>query len=122
MVRFKSVDDPGFLRVVSELRRMVRVAEGRKDESMSLVSKDSDEANQITSIVLSSMTAEDFGKEEAQALLSWLSPLSFEIRQEFLYSQQFEGTGDWFFETEKFKSWEEGESEAPLLWCHGIRK
>ena len=36
--------------------------------------------------------------------------------------KQFEGTGNWFLNTDKFRSWEEGKSKASLLWCYGTGK
>jgi hypothetical protein len=37
-----------------------------------------------------------------------------------LQGEHHEGTGDWFFEIEKFKTWRD--MPASMLWINGIRK
>jgi len=48
---------------------------------------------------------------------SWLCPLESWQKQENVYADHHEGTGQWFLESEEFKQWLEGTPE--VLWCHG---
>jgi hypothetical protein len=58
--------------------------------------------------------------EEREKALEWLSPLSFEDRQKEILSKHCVGTGNWLLESEGFKAWCDGATDAPRgLWCHG---
>jgi hypothetical protein len=48
---------------------------------------------------------------------SWLCPLESWQKQENVYADHHEGTGQWFLESEEFKNWLEGTPK--VLWCHG---
>jgi hypothetical protein len=54
-----------------------------------------------------------------QAILNWLSPLNFRVRQNDIFNTRQEGTGEWFLQGKHFQRWVEGTEK--LLWCHGIR-
>ena len=59
-----------------------------------------------------------FHSEENAAVMAWLSPLNFWMKQSDVYSKVQAGTGTWIFEHPTFKSWLEGDSKT--LWCPGI--
>jgi hypothetical protein len=42
---------------------------------------------------------------EAKAILTWLSPLEFPLQQSDFTTKRQKGTGQWFIESEKFKTW-----------------
>ena len=58
--------------------------------------------------------------QERQTILNWLSPLNFELTQAKLSRERQDGTGIWFLESERFKSWCSGTSN--ILWCPGLRE
>ncbi|KAH0537282.1 hypothetical protein FGG08_005907 [Glutinoglossum americanum] len=55
---------------------------------------------------------------ETQQILNWLSPLSFSAKQCDALARMEKGTGDWFFESPKFKGWMRGDFQ--MIWCPGI--
>ena len=58
--------------------------------------------------------------EERQAAVAWLSHLNFSSKQIDVFSQQQEGTGTWFLNTDAFKRWFDGNER--MLWCPGLRE
>jgi hypothetical protein len=54
-----------------------------------------------------------------QQILDWFSLLNFWISQQDVFEKRCDGTGIWFLEDPKFKSWLAG--TARILWCTGIR-
>ena len=59
--------------------------------------------------------------EENQAILRWISTLSFEERQRDILSKRHPETGKWFLDQEVFKDWRNGvRGESSVLWCTGI--
>lgn len=60
-------------------------------------------------------------KEYKETVLNWLSLLTFKDRHHAIRSLRQPDTGGWFFETEEFKEWLEGNKNS-ALWCPGIRK
>ncbi|KAL8837688.1 MAG: hypothetical protein Q9170_002420 [Blastenia crenularia] len=56
-------------------------------------------------------------EEKRQKIISWLSPLNFQQKQQTVLSDRHAGTGQWFLKSEEFKRWLEGKSK--YLWCHG---
>ena len=58
--------------------------------------------------------------EEAQKILSWLSPLDFDERHQDILSARHPATGSWFLEHNKFLAWRNPAAGAPRgLWCVG---
>ena len=51
-------------------------------------------------------------------MLNWLSPLTFETKQQDMLSRREEGTGLWFLESIEFQNWIA--SDSSILWCPGI--
>ena len=61
--------------------------------------------------------------EENQAILTWISNLSFEEKQTDILSKRHPGTGEWLLRQDRFKGWRNGVLDEPsTLWCPGIRK
>ncbi|KAK7031984.1 ankyrin [Favolaschia claudopus] len=54
------------------------------------------------------------------AIIEWLSPLNFFIRQQDISRTRQPETGDWLLNDPKFKEWELG--KGGVLWCSGIRE
>ncbi|KAK6984966.1 hypothetical protein R3P38DRAFT_3450977, partial [Favolaschia claudopus] len=52
------------------------------------------------------------------AMIEWLSPLNFSIRQQDISRTRQPGTGEWLLKDPKFKEWELG--AGGVLWCSGI--
>jgi hypothetical protein len=61
--------------------------------------------------------------QKNQAILTWLSDLSFEQKQTDVLSKRHPGTGEWFLNLDLFKAWQNGhQDKSSTLWCPGIRK
>ena len=59
--------------------------------------------------------------ERNQAILHWISTLSFEERQRDILSKRHPETGKWLLDHEVFKYWQNGvRGEPSVLWCPGI--
>ena len=58
--------------------------------------------------------------QEHSALIEWLSPLDFLIRQSDIFARHVDGTGSWFLGLEEFIDWRD--SDASILWCEGGRE
>ena len=59
--------------------------------------------------------------ENYQAILRWISPLSFEERQRDILSKRHPETGKWLLDHEVFKYWQNGVCGEPsVMWCPGI--
>ncbi|KAK8227641.1 hypothetical protein HDK90DRAFT_514141 [Phyllosticta capitalensis] len=56
--------------------------------------------------------------EEAEKILAWMSPTSFQARQADVLQSVEPGTGKWFLETKNYRDWLAG--HVNLLWCPGI--
>ncbi|KAK8183666.1 uncharacterized protein BKA78DRAFT_299687 [Phyllosticta capitalensis] len=56
--------------------------------------------------------------EEAEQILAWMSPTSFQARQADVLQSVEPGTGKWFLETKNYRDWLAG--HVNLLWCPGI--
>jgi hypothetical protein len=56
-----------------------------------------------------------------EQILSWIFPDDFRQRHRVISANRVEGTGEWFLNTEKYKSWIEG-TTSNLLFCHGSCK
>ncbi|KAL1385276.1 hypothetical protein HDK64DRAFT_256614 [Phyllosticta capitalensis] len=56
--------------------------------------------------------------EEAEQILAWMSPTSFQARQADVLQSVEPGTGKWFLETKDYRDWLAG--HVNLLWCPGI--
>ncbi|KAK6984941.1 ANK-REP-region domain-containing protein, partial [Favolaschia claudopus] len=52
------------------------------------------------------------------AMIEWLSPLNFFIRQQDISRTRQPETGEWLLKDPKFKKWESG--TGGVLWCSGI--
>ncbi|KAK6971547.1 ankyrin [Favolaschia claudopus] len=52
------------------------------------------------------------------AIIEWLSPLNFFIRQQDISRTRQLGTGEWLLKDPQFKKWELG--TGGVLWCSGI--
>ena len=60
---------------------------------------------------------------ENQAILTWISNLSFKEKQTDILSKRHPGTGQWLLERESFQDWRNGVHDRPsALWCPGMRK
>ncbi|KAI9875567.1 MAG: hypothetical protein M1830_008336 [Pleopsidium flavum] len=57
-------------------------------------------------------------EKKRQDILDWLSPLSFDTKQNDVYSQRQERTGIWLLEHPNFVPWING--NYGTLWCPGI--
>ena len=61
--------------------------------------------------------------EKNQAILHWISSLSFEERQRDILSKRHPETGQWLLDNEVFYHWRNGVlGEPSVLWCPGIGK
>ena len=64
---------------------------------------------------------ESHSDEKNQAILHWISTLSFEERQRDILSKRHPETGKWLLDQEVFKDWRNGvRGEPSVLWCPGI--
>ena len=56
-------------------------------------------------------------------ILAWLSPLDPRLRHQDIRDRRVENVGEWFLQTEEFKSWyagsEGGKSDMGVLFCYG---
>ncbi|KAL9595414.1 MAG: hypothetical protein Q9219_006457 [cf. Caloplaca sp. 3 TL-2023] len=52
-----------------------------------------------------------------EKIISWLSPLNFRQKQDDVFSDAQEGTGQWFLKSKAFRNWFKGQNVN--LWCHG---
>jgi hypothetical protein len=60
---------------------------------------------------------------EGRDTLDWLSKLSFNDRQNDLFSRRHPGTAEWILKTEAFMAWRDGgHDQCQNLWCPGIRE
>ncbi|CAD6584844.1 MAG: hypothetical protein ASARMPREDX12_001771 [Alectoria sarmentosa] len=58
---------------------------------------------------------------ENQAILTWISNLSFKEKQTDILSKRHPGTGQWLLERECFQDWRNGVHDRPsALWCPGM--
>ena len=56
-------------------------------------------------------------------ILEWLSRLDFNENYRGFLSKRHPGTGEWFLNKNKFKSWKDRHPDSPsTLWCSGIRE
>jgi hypothetical protein len=63
------------------------------------------------------------GASESREILDWLSKLSFNDRQNDLFSKLHPGTAEWIFKTEAFMEWQKaGRDQCQTIWCPGIRE
>lgn len=58
--------------------------------------------------------------QEKLAIIAWLSPLNFIVRQNDVFSRRREGAGNWLLQSDQFQMWLSGRHN--LLWCPGMRK
>ncbi|KAJ7926779.1 hypothetical protein B0H13DRAFT_2313276 [Mycena leptocephala] len=52
------------------------------------------------------------------AIIEWLSPLNFFIRQQDISNARHPGTGEWLLDDLKFQDWKS--NTGGVLWCSGI--
>ena len=61
--------------------------------------------------------------DERAAILAWLSPLDPRMQHKKLQSMRVDTVGDWFLESEEFRSWYDGSqnggSSSAALFCYG---
>jgi len=61
--------------------------------------------------------------DERAEILALLSPLDPQMQHKKLQSMRVDTVGDWFLETEEFRSWydrsESGGSGSAVLFCYG---
>jgi hypothetical protein len=55
-----------------------------------------------------------------QDIVDWLSDFNFKVTQRDVFAQWTDGTGQWLFDSNEFKTWLAGQSKT--LWCHGMRE
>jgi hypothetical protein len=58
--------------------------------------------------------------EEAEKILTWISPTSFRLKQADMLEGVQPGTGSWFLQHPDYRSWVQGNVDR--LWCPGIRE
>ncbi|KAK4224251.1 hypothetical protein QBC38DRAFT_24376 [Podospora fimiseda] len=56
--------------------------------------------------------------DDAEKILTWISPISFRVKQADVFEGVEPGTGQWLLQHDTFLKWLEG--EVDLLWCPGI--
>ena len=82
--------------------------------SFQYLSNNSNSFNALNNILMTDERAE---------ILAWLSPLDPRVQHKKLQSRRVEPIGDWFLETEEFRSWydcsENGGSGSAVLFCCG---
>jgi hypothetical protein len=61
----------------------------------------------------------EINTQERDAILNWLSPINFFLRQADISQMREKGTGGWLLANPLFKKWESGSGST--LWCSGIR-
>lgn len=62
-------------------------------------------------------------REQNRQILEWLSRLDFKEKHCDLRNRRHHGTGEWFLNEQKFKSWKDRLPDHPsTLWCTGIRE
>jgi hypothetical protein len=60
---------------------------------------------------------------ESREILDWLSKLSFNDRQNDLFSKRHPGTAEWILKKEAFMEWRKAcRDQCQTLWCPGIRE
>lgn len=59
-------------------------------------------------------------REETQAIVNWISPLSFHTTHHSILESVQPGNGSWFLQHNTYRKWLNGEID--MLWCPGIRK
>ena len=61
--------------------------------------------------------------DDRSPLLNWLSPLEPKLRHRDIQERRADNVGEWFLQTEEFKSWHgwsgEGEGDKAVLFCYG---
>ena len=57
--------------------------------------------------------------EEDEQIMCWLSPIEPSTRHQSVRNDRFDGVGNWFLETCKFREWREGGAEKAVLFCPG---
>ena len=62
--------------------------------------------------------------EDRSALLTWLSPLEPRVRHRDIQGRRVDNVGEWLFQTEEFRSWNEwseegGGDNAVLIYYYG---
>lgn len=58
--------------------------------------------------------------DERRTIADWLSSLNFMTKQNDVFEERTECTGQWLLSSEGFKAWLFG--GAKILWCPGIRE
>jgi predicted ATPase len=58
------------------------------------------------------------GQKYRQAILDWLTPISYADRQDDLFNRRQEGTGQWLLNSDEFKDWVSQSKQT--LFCPGI--
>ena len=58
---------------------------------------------------------------ERVTILSWFSVISYQGHHDLASEGRVAGTGQWLFQREEFRHWQESE-KSEILWLHGIRK
>ena len=58
-------------------------------------------------------------RPDGETVSEWFSSLNFQARQNDLYDQCCEGTGQWFIDREDYHLWRS--SQGGILWINGPR-
>jgi hypothetical protein len=86
--------------------------------------KDEWEAFTNCNVILSSPTKlnadTQLKDQESQLCVEWISTMNFYSRQADMLNRRQEGTGEWLFQSDEFKTWLTGAEKT--LWCSGLRK
>ena len=60
-------------------------------------------------------------ENERAAILTWFSVIPYKGHHDLASEGRVAGTGQWLFQRQEFKHWQESE-RSEILWLHGIRK
>jgi hypothetical protein len=66
------------------------------------------------------IVVEDAQSEKRRKILEWLSASNLDTRNEELQKARVNNSGEWFLNSEEFKSWTNGTKPSCLI-CPGIR-
>ncbi|KAJ7027038.1 ankyrin repeat domain-containing protein [Mycena alexandri] len=73
---------------------------------------------QFKSLINSWLILDFWYAAKRSAIIEWLSPINFFVRQQDISKNRQLGTGEWLLSDPKFKQWKS--STGGILWCSGI--
>ncbi|KAI1751736.1 hypothetical protein F4782DRAFT_540762 [Xylaria castorea] len=108
---FKQKEIEEILRIIERLKSLILFDFEISHLKLSQAIKEETES-------ISSAVRHSQDDELSKVIANWLSPIDFSARQTDLASQQQEGTGMWFLESQEFSNWIKGVNAT--LFCPGI--